>query len=59
MPKVTTWDLYDKAFTFKRVRNYTIVDEQMHEIEKWQGNLNSNITNSHHLEEFIHHAKLA
>ena len=58
-PAVSTWDLYDKAFAWERVRHYTIVEEQMHELEKWQGNLNENITNSHHLEEFIHHAKLA
>ena len=32
MPLVTTWDLYDKSFTWSRVRHYTIVEEQMHEI---------------------------
>ena len=58
-PQVTTWDLYDNAFAWKQVRKYEMTREQMHEIEKWQDNLNTNITNSHHLEEFIHHAKVA
>ena len=35
LPRVHTWDLYDKAFTWDRVRHYTIVEEQLHEIEKW------------------------
>ena len=59
VPQVTTWELYDKAFTWKNVRKYEMTKEQLSEIEKWQENLNTNITNSRHLEEFIHHARIA
>ena len=59
VPQVTTWDLYDKAFTWPKVRKYEMTKEQLSEIEKWQENLNTNITNQRHLEEFIHHARVA
>ena len=45
-PRVTTWELYDKAFTFPRVRNYDLVKEQMDILEHYEDNLNTNISNS-------------
>ena len=43
---MTTWDLYNNAFTFPRVRRYGFVVEGMNTIEQFEDNLNLNISNS-------------
>ena len=47
-PRVTvhTWELYDNAFTFPRVRRYDLVQKHMDLIQHFEDNLNSNFTNS-------------
>lgn len=54
---VHTWELYDKAFSFPRVRRYEFVQENMDMLEHFQDNLNTNIDNSQHLVNFIRVAK--
>ena len=54
---VHTWELYDKAFSFPRVRRYELVQENMDMLEHFQDNLNTNIDNSKHLKNFIRVAK--
>ena len=54
---VTTKELYDKSFSFPKVRNYDYAVQQMNELEHYEDNLNSNISNSHHLAQFIEVAK--
>jgi hypothetical protein len=54
--RVTTWELYDKAFTFPRVRNYDLVKEQMDILEHYEDNLNTNISNNKLVDDFITHA---
>ena len=58
-PQVTTWELYDKSFTFPRVRKYELVEQQMNILEHFEDNLNTNITNSVLVNQFIAHAKEA
>ena len=58
-PHVTTWELYDKAFSFDRVRKYELVEQQMNIIEHFEDNLNTNISNSVLVQQFIAHAKEA
>ena len=50
---VHTWELYDKAFTFPRVRRYEFTQENMDMLEHFQDNLNTNIDNSVHLANFM------
>lgn len=57
LPRVHTWELYDKAFSFPRVRRYQIVQELMDTLEHFQDNLNMNIENSTHVENFIRYGK--
>jgi len=42
---VHTWELYDGAFTFPRVRRYDLVQKHMDLIQHFEDNLNSNFTN--------------
>eukprot|EP00356_Strombidium_inclinatum_P004322 CAMPEP_0170480622 /NCGR_PEP_ID=MMETSP0208-20121228/1396_1 /TAXON_ID=197538 /ORGANISM="Strombidium inclinatum, Strain S3" /LENGTH=174 /DNA_ID=CAMNT_0010753203 /DNA_START=75 /DNA_END=599 /DNA_ORIENTATION=+ len=51
--QVHTWELYDKSFSFPRVRRYEFVQENMDMLEHFQDNLNTNISNSVHLENFL------
>ena len=44
-PQVHTWELYDAAFSFPRVRRYESVQAQMDQVEHFQDNLNTNISN--------------
>ena len=57
LPKVTTWELYDKAFTWPIVRRYETVDQGMDTIRHMQDNLNSNINNATHVDNFVNHVK--
>ena len=60
-PKVSvhTWELYDKAFSFPRVRRYDLVQQHMDLIQHFQDNLNQNFTNSLALTNFLRAAKAA
>jgi hypothetical protein len=55
LPKlqVKTWDLMDKAFAFPRIRRYNFVCENMDMLEHFQDNLNTNISNTIHMENFL------
>ena len=55
--KIHTWDLYDKAFSFPRVRRYNFVNDNMDMIEHFQDNLNLNVTNNRNMENFLRVAK--
>ena len=50
---VHTWELYDNAFSFPRVRRYATVQENMDMLEHFQDNLNQNQSNSQHLSNFL------
>ena len=50
---VHTWELYDKAFSFPRVRRYGFVGENMDMLEHFQDNLNQNLYNSQHMSNFL------
>lgn len=55
--RVHTWELYDKAFTFPRVRRYNFVNDNMDMLEHFQDNLNTNITNEVNMERFLRAAQ--
>jgi hypothetical protein len=57
LPRVSTWELYDKSFTWPKIRQYETVQEGMENLEHYEDNLNTNITNSRLLEKFITQAK--
>lgn len=44
-PKVHSWELLDGSFSFPRVRRYESVQAQMDQVEHFQDNLNTNISN--------------
>ena len=48
-----TWELYDNAFTFPRVRRYGFVNENMDLLEHFQDNWNTNISNTVHFQNFL------
>ena len=50
---VHTWELYDAAFSFPRVRRYNFVQENMDMLEHFQDNLNTNISNSTNFKNFL------
>ena len=50
---VKTWELYDKAFSFPRVRRYAYVQENMDMLEHFQDNLNTNPSNSQAMANFM------
>ena len=50
---VTTYELYDKAFPFEKVRRYDLVQQHMNMIEHFQDNLNENFTNQQNVDQFI------
>ena len=54
---VTTKELYDKSFSFPKVRNYDYAVENMNELEHYEDNLNSNLSNNLALERFTAVAK--
>jgi hypothetical protein len=54
---VTTWELMDKAFSFPRVRRYNFVNENMDMLEHFQDNLNTNISNTVNMANFMRVAK--
>ena len=60
-PKVAihTYELYDKAFSFPRVRRYDLVQQHMDLLQHFEDNLNQNFMNSQHLANFIKVGKAA
>ena len=54
---VTTKELYDKSFSFPKVRNYDYAVQQMNELEHYEDNLNSNLSNTLALTRFVEVAK--
>lgn len=50
---VHTWELYDKAFKFPRVRKYEFVTQNMNMLQHFEDNLNLNISNKVHLNNFL------
>lgn len=52
-PRVSTWELYDKGFSFDRVRRYDYVVENMNTLEQFEDNLNTNISNSVAVARFL------
>ena len=54
---VHTWELYDGAFTFPRVRRYDLVQKHMDLVQHFEDNLNSNFTNAQNVANFIQVAK--
>tara|TARA_B110000902_G_C14033902_1_gene485170 strand:+ start:34 stop:558 length:525 start_codon:yes stop_codon:yes gene_type:complete len=52
-PKVHTWELYDRAFPFEKVRRYDLVQQHMNMLEHFEDNLNENITNGQAVDNFI------
>jgi hypothetical protein len=51
--EVHTWELYNRGFSFPRVRRYNYVNENMDMLEHFQDNLNTNISNSVHMANFL------
>ena len=51
-PRVHTWEILDKAFSFPRVRRYQFVQENMDMLEHFEDNLNTNLTNSINVANF-------
>lgn len=52
-----TWELYDKAFSFPRVRRYQYVQENMDMLEHFQDNVNLNIDNNQAMDNFLRVAR--
>ena len=50
---VHTFELYDKAFSFPRVRKYKETQENMDMLEHFEDNLNMNVSNKRHLANFL------
>ena len=50
---VHTWELYNNAFAYPRVRKYNFVNENMDMLEHFEDNLNTNISNSVHFQNFL------
>ena len=50
---VHTYELYDKAFTFPRVRKYEFVQENLDMLEHFEDNFNLNISNRQNLANFV------
>ena len=56
---VHTWELYDNAFSFPRVRRYNLVQHHMDLIQHFEDNLNENFTNKQNVANFIQVGKKA
>ena len=50
---VHTFELYDKAFSFPRVRKYKETQDNMDMLEHFEDNLNMNAENKRHLANFL------
>jgi hypothetical protein len=52
-PLVHTWELYDKAFTFSRVRTYKFVQDNMNMLQHFEDNLNLNPSSTKAQQDFL------
>ena len=50
---VHTWELYNSAWSFPRVRRYNFVNENMDMLEHFQDNANTNISNTVAFQNFL------
>jgi len=50
---VHTWELYDHAFPFEKVRRYDLVQQHMDALQHFEDNLNENFTNQQNVRQFI------
>ena len=55
--EVHTWELFDKAFSFPRVRRYNFVNENLDMLEHFEDNLNTNISNNVNMDNFLRVAR--
>ncbi len=55
--KIKTWELYDKAFSFPRVRRYGFTNDNMDLLEHFQDNVNLNSSNQVNFDNFVRTAK--
>ena len=53
VPRVHTWELLDTAFSFPRIRRYQFVQENMDMLEHFEDNLNTNVSNSINVANFM------
>ena len=58
-PRVRTWELLDASFSFPRVRRYDLVQGHMDLVEHYQDNLNTNLSNSVNVDNFMRVGKAA
>jgi hypothetical protein len=56
---VHTWELYDHAFPFEKVRRYDLVQQHMDAIQHFEDNLNQNMQNGQAVDQFVIVAKAA
>ena len=56
---VHTYELYDKAFKFPRVRKYDFSKQNLDMLEHFEDNLNLNISNKQNLANFLRVAETA
>jgi hypothetical protein len=52
-PQVKSWELMNAAFSFSRVRRYEDVQQNMDMLEHFEDNLNTNISNSVNMANFL------
>ena len=57
LPHVKTWELYNDAFSFKKIKEHEQVVTNLDTLEHFQDNLNSNISNLHNVRKFIEYGK--
>ena len=57
--RVNTYELYDAAFSFPRVRRYDLVQQHMEMIQHFEDNLNANFSNKQAVANFIQVCKAA
>lgn len=55
--KIHTWELYDTAFSFPRVRRYGFTNDNMDMLEHFQDNVNLNSSNKVNFSNFLRTAK--
>ena len=58
-PKLHSWELLDGSFAFPRVRRYESVQAQMDQVEHFQDNANTNLSNSVLIANFMTMGKQA
>ena len=56
---VHTWELYDHAFPFEKVRRYDLVQQHMDALQHFEDNLNCNMSNQQAVDQFIAVAQAA